>query len=237
MINIMCWLWQQPKTRTQYTAEHVNAWARMVSDNLTIPHRLSCVTDMPEGIEIDTIPLPDDFADVDNDRWPASRGLPQCYRRLSMFAPDAAERFGERFVSMDLDCVVAGNMDSLFDRDDDFVMYEGTSPKRPYNGSLMMMNAGARTAVYERFTEAGAKAASRVYVGSDQAWIAYALGWLEATWGEDDGVYFWQGGLQKRMVHDKPPPENIRLLFFPGAKIKPWHSDNRWIRSMYGTAD
>lgn len=238
MIKIMCWLWRQRKSRTQYTAEHVNIWARMVSRHLTIPHTLACVTDIPEGIDshIEIIPLPKEFADVENDNWSANRGLPQCYRRLTMFAPDAAQRFGaERFASMDIDCVIDGEIDSVFSRPEDFVMYKGTSPRRPYNGSLMLMTAGARPQVYDKFTVERARAASSVYMGSDQAWIGYVLGWTEATWGEEDGVYFMGGGLQKRLAHrnEHAKPDNLKILFFPGAKIKPWASGVPWIQEAW----
>lgn len=232
MIKVMCWLWRQNKGRTQYTAEHVNTWARMISRHLTLPHTLACVTNIPEGIDdhIEIIPLPTDFDDVYNDKWPEKRGLPQCYRRLTLFAPDAAERFGaERIVSTDIDIAIFDNIDSLFDRPDDFMIYEGTSPRRPYNGSMMMLTAGARPQVYDKFTEERARAASQVYMGSDQAWIAYVLGWTESTWGERDGVYFWAGGLQKRLRHNSDPPDNLRVLFFPGAQVKPWNCKVNWI--------
>jgi hypothetical protein len=51
-----------------------------------------------------------------------------------MFRSDAADIFGDRFVSMDLDCVVGRSLDPLFDRPDDLVLFKGTSIDRPYNG-------------------------------------------------------------------------------------------------------
>jgi hypothetical protein len=48
---------------------------------------------------------------------------------------DAADIFGERFVCMDLDCVIGGPLDPLFDRPEDLVLFKGTAPDRPYNGS------------------------------------------------------------------------------------------------------
>src|SRR3546814_19892900 len=65
-----------------------------------------------------------EFLDISNPRW--SNGRPQCYRRLSMFRRDAGEIFGERFVSMDLDVVVGGPLDPLFDRPEDLVLFKGT---------------------------------------------------------------------------------------------------------------
>jgi hypothetical protein len=186
----------------------------MVSRNLQMQHELACVTNMPEGIApgIRIITPPGDFEDVQNPRW--KNGRPSCYRRLSMFRRDAAAIFGDRFVCMDLDVVIGGGLDPLFDRDDDLVIYNGTSPDRPYNGSMMMLRAGCRPQVYEEFTEARAIEAGEQFTGSDQAWLAHILGFGEATWGDTDGVY-WYGSRYQR---NRP---NARLLFFPGA-LKPW---------------
>ena len=220
---IMTWLWRQPGSRCEYNAEHVNTWAAMVSRNLTIPHRLACVTDMPEGIEIDTIPLPQEFDRINSAAWDSKHGLPQCYRRLVMFSPDAERIFGaRRFVSMDLDCVVSGNIDHLFQRDDGFVMFRGTAAKRPYNGSMLMMTAGSRPQVYQRMVDnpgAVVRDAQSRYLGSDQAVISHILGPDEAVWDKDDGVYFWSPRFKRD--HKGRPPTNMCLLFFPGNP-KPW---------------
>jgi hypothetical protein len=50
MLTVLTWLWLQEGGRTAYRAEHVNAWAAMVRRNLSLPHRIACVTDMPDGI-------------------------------------------------------------------------------------------------------------------------------------------------------------------------------------------
>jgi hypothetical protein len=215
VLTVLSWLWNQPQGRTKFTAEHVNTWAAMVDRHLKMPHRIACVTDTPEGIDggIEIIAPPGDFEDV-QPAWGPRK--PNCYRRLSMFRQDAADIFGERFVSMDLDCVVGGPLDPLFDRPEDLVLFKGTSPDRPYNGSMALIRAGCRPDVYERFDQAAASKANEKFIGSDQAWLAHALGWSIPTWSERDGV-FWYGPLYKALVKKQAP----RVLFFPG-KIKPW---------------
>jgi hypothetical protein len=199
--------------RTVYTARHVNIWASMVSRNLAMPHKLACVTNMSEGIDprVRIITPPGDFEGVQTARW--ANGRPSCYRRLAMFRRDAASIFGDRFVSMDLDVVVGGQLDPLFDRDDDLVIFKGTASNRPYNGSMILLRAGCRPQVYEQFSEAGAIAAGEKFTGSDQAWLAHILGDGEATWDEVDGVCWYRPRKSWR-----PAP---RLLFFPGS-LKPW---------------
>ncbi|MGV1682909.1 hypothetical protein [Sphingopyxis sp. NJF-3] len=188
----------------------------MVRRNLSMPHRICCVTDMPEGIDrsVEIITPPGEFLDITNPRW--SNGRPQCYRRLSMFRRDAADIFGERFVSMDLDAVIGGPLDPLFDRPDDIVLFKGTLRGRPYNGSMLMMTAGCRPKVYEDFNQASALESGRLFCGSDQAWLMHKLGPNEKVWDDQDGVYWFGGAYRTR--RNKVDP---RVLFFPG-NLKPW---------------
>lgn len=218
MLTVLTWLWRQPGCRTQYTAAHVNVWAAMIRRHLTIPHRLACVTDIPEGIEsgVEIIRPPEGIGALHTRSWPKDK--PSCYRRISMFRSDAAEIFGERFVQIDLDVVIGGNLDALFDRPEDIVLFRGTSGKRPYNGSMTLLRAGCRPHVYDEFTFAGAEEASRIYVGSDQAWMMHKLGPDEATWGEEHGVWWYGSTYLKR----KPSPGEVKMLFFPG-RDKPWN--------------
>lgn len=232
MLTVLSWLWTQPGSRTTYTADHVNIWADMVRRHLTMDHEIAIVAEDAHGIDesIRIIEPPRCFEDVSIPTWDESRGFPQCLRRLSMYRPDAAEVFGERFVSMDLDCVIAGSLDPLFDVKDDFKIYSGTSDTRPYNGSMQLMTAGARSRVYTEFTAAGAAEAGRNFVGSDQAWISHTLGWGESTWGPQDGVVWW-GSSRNSLA-----PMH-RLMFFPGTP-KPWDLfDRAWIKRHYCAAE
>jgi hypothetical protein len=205
-LTVLTWLWSQPGGRTEYRAEHVNIWAAMVRRHLAMPHRIACVTDMPQGIDprIEIIAPPGEFEDVRIPTWGPER--PQCLRRLAMFRRDAADIFGERFVCMDLDCIIGEALDPLFEGDVDFRICKGTRRDRPYNGSMMMLRAGARPKVYENFTATGARVAGQHFVGSDQAWISHILGPNEATWSLEDGV-IWHVGWR---CHSP------RLMFFPG---------------------
>jgi hypothetical protein len=213
VLTLVSWLWNQPQGRVRYRPEHVWIWASMVERNLSMRHRLICVTtetDLPPKVE--RIDPPGEFEDI-QPKWGPRK--PNCFRRLVMFRSDAAKTFGRRFVSMDLDCIIGGPLDPLFAREEEFVIFEGTHPSRPYNGSLMMLTAGARPQVYEQFDQAGADASGEQFHGSDQAWLAHVLGPNEATWTEADGVWHLQRYLQRAR---KAQPT---ILFFPGRR-KPW---------------
>ncbi len=214
-LNIMTWLWQQEKSGFKYSAQDVNRWAESIRYNTNMAHTISCVTDIPDGIDkgINIIPMPSDFTNISNDKWAKSRGRPQCYRRLAMFHKDAERLFGKKFVSMDLDCTVVQELDPLFLREEDFVIVKGLTSQRPYNGSMMMVTAGVNHRVYDRFTPGRAIEASTKYTGSDQAFIAYCMGLCEAVWTEEDGVYLEQSTGKSK----KHNPSNCRIIFYPGG--------------------
>jgi hypothetical protein len=210
---VFSWYWTQPGGRTAYKPEHIAIWAAMIRRNLAMPHRIAVVTHEDIAIPgVELIRPPREFEEVRIPTWGAAK--PQCHRRLVMFRPDAARWFGDRFVCMDLDVVVGKPLDPLFEGGEDFRIFKGTSSNRPYNGSLMMLRAGARPQVYRDFTPEKAAEAGQLFCGSDQAWLAHCLGWGERTWSEDDGVVHFRSGYRA----GKPPP---RMVFFPGA-LKPW---------------
>lgn len=211
MITVLAWYWKQEGGRTEYTPAHIAIWADMVRRHLSRPHRIAVVTHEELSLPgVETIRPPREFEDVKLPSWREHR--PQCLRRLTMFRPDAAQWFGDRFVCMDLDVVISGPLDPLFAGDEDFRIFKGTAPDRPYNGSMMMLRAGARPQVYARFTPAGAIEAGKRFAGSDQAWLMHCLGPDEATWSAADGVHWWQG--------QGAFPAG-RIVVFPGG-VKPW---------------
>lgn len=232
MITVLTWFWRQEFSRAKYGPEDVNIWASGVRRNLSMPHRVACVTRDREGIDpsIEIIEPPGDFEHFSDKQWSAENGLPQCYRRVAMFAPWAAEVFGQRFLCTDLDVVFTGRLDPVVDRPDEIVFAQG-SPRRPYNGSMMLMTAGCRPQVYNEFTPERAVEASQAYIGSDQAWVSHCLGWGESTWTEADGVYFCDRNKLKRM---RQLPKGARVVFFPGS-LKHWDCVDglRWVKEHW----
>lgn len=216
--KIITWLWSQPNARFVYTADHVNAWYRAIrSHGCTIP--VAVITDQTDGIdpEIEIIKPPTDFLAVKCAQWDEKAGLPQCYRRLAIYAPDASQWLGcDKILQMDIDCIITGDLTPLFDISPDIALFRGTSAKRPYNGGMQLLRLGARTEVYTDFNEANAKIASSRFVGSDQAWIAHKLGWGETKITGEHGVYHYSGQFLRLYPHGRP--ENMRVLFCPGPK-------------------
>lgn len=222
-LTCLTWLWSQPGGRTRFEAIHVNIWAQMIRRHCTLDIELACVTDMPDGIDpsIRIIEPPGFHDDLQTSRWRGGR--PSCYRRLAMFRPDAADIFGERFVSMDLDVVIGENIDAILSRPEDIVLCAPSQQgsRWIYNGSLQLLTAGCRPHVYTDFTPEGAEEASRRFVGSDQAWLAHSLGRGEAIWTPADGVVRWGQA------------QSGAMMFFPGH-VKPWNAiAHEWVGEHY----
>lgn len=241
MLDVICWKWRTPGYRSHFGPETVNVLRRMVARHLHVPHRFSCITDDPRGIDSDirVIPLWDTYANIPN---PSSPQNPSCYRRLKMFSAEARELIGENIVSMDLDVVITADITPLFVHDHDFVVWGGQSVQpgthRPYcwyNGSLMQLRAGTRTKVWDEFDPATSpgiahRANSR---GSDQGWISHCLGQQEKTWGTKDGVYSYRNHV---FAMRNSIPANARIVAFHG-KHDPWMPEvqrhSPWIVEHY----
>lgn len=232
-LRVVTFKWHKPGYRSCFTGEHVNVLRRMVARHYASPHEFVCITDDAEGLDpaIRVIPLWDDFAHL---RSPNGSKRPNCYRRLKLFSPEAAEIIGPRFVVLDLDMVVTGDLTPLFDRQEDFVIWGDTNPKTYYNGSMVLMSAGARRQVWDDFdpvrSPSVAKAAGQY--GSDQAWISYRLGRGEAMWSTQDGVYSYA-------LHVRPSggelPRDARLVVFHGS-TDPWMPEAQqhdWVRAHW----
>lgn len=188
----------------------------MVSRWYPAPHRFCCVTNDSEGLDPEVVVIPDraDFASIPS---PHGGANPSCYRRIRIFSPDAAATFGERFVSIDLDCVITGDLRPLWDRHEDLVGW--SDPLRPeqHCGSMTLLRAGSRPQVWERFdpVRSPQEALAAGKLGSDQGWVSHCLPG-EAQWNQADGVYSYRWDLK-----GGPLPANARIVFFTGP-VKPW---------------
>lgn len=238
MLSVVCWKWPPlPGYRSKFGPQTVNVLRRMVARHYPDPHRFLCVTDTPKGLEpgVEFVPAWNDFARVPA---PSGRRNPSCYRRLRAFAPDIGATFGPRFVSLDLDLVITGDLRPLWNRPDDFVIWGDTNPRTYYNGSMFLLNAGARPQVWTTFKPLKSPQQARAagHFGSDQGWISFCLGPGEAKWTQDDGVYSFRNHLNGETAEPSHElPENARVVVFHGAH-DPWgpHAQQiEWVRRHY----
>lgn len=232
--TIVTWRWPpHDGYRSKYGPETINTLAAMVRRNYGRPHRFVCVTDDTRGIDprIEVIP---DFKDFTHLQSPHGPKNPACYRRLRMFHPEIATHFGSRFVSMDLDMVIVGDLVPLWDRPEDIVLYGDTGPRSHYNGSMILLKAGSRPQVWTEFDpQESPRLAKRAnFWGSDQGWLSYKLGKREARWGKADGVYSYRNDIAPK---NGILPENAIVAVFHGG-TDPWHPRAQllpWVSQNY----
>lgn len=237
-LQIVCFKWSAaassgfvlPKQKSgfRYSSAHVNTLYRMLKRNLHRPFRLNCITDDPRGLDrrIHPIPIWDHFAELGG-----------CYRRLYVFSRDMKDLIGDRFLCIDLDVLIVGDVTPLFSRTESFVYYQMRGANGEgvrLNGGMYMMDAGAREFIWTEFRDNPAEciAGARHIVGSDQAWMQHRLGLDEANWSQKDGIYdfrldFIEGG--RRL-----PPMGARIVMSPGgANPSDWKWKLRYPWIMY----
>jgi hypothetical protein len=227
VLTVVTWKWATPGYRSTFTAETVNVMRAMVARHYASPHRFVCLTDDATGLDagIEPVPLWPDYRYVES---PHGGGNPACYGRLKAFAPEMRAVLGDRFVSIDLDAVIVGDLAPLWDRPEPLVIWHHhlprpgrNGPKSKYNGSMWLVATGAHPEVWSRFSDAGKgrEAYAAGYHASDQGWIQYVLGDGVPGWTAADGVYSFRYDVLER--HAGRLPRNARVVFFHGLP-DPW---------------
>lgn len=212
----VCFKWQKTTQgfklpgSCKYSFHHVNTLRNMLEKNISVKHKLICFTDDPVGIDkrVEIKPI-----------WDKCKNLGGCFNRLYVFSDDMKNLIGNRFICIDLDCVIVNDSTDLFTGSEDFKINTynaapGDNVNQLYNGALFMMDAGARDIVWNSFDyEKSAYILSKNtdVRGSDQAWIRHTLGATEKRWGNLDGIY------EARQIKDKLP-KNARIIFFSGPR-------------------
>lgn len=231
---MICWRWKPHKGyRSTFSPETVNTLFRMVERCYPRPLRHICVTDDPQGIDasVEIVPLWTEFAHIPPPQGPKQ---PSCYRRLRLFDPEIGAVFGRRYVSLDLDMVITGDLTSIWDRSEDIVLYGNTNKQTLYNGSMMLMTAGARPHVWQWFHPilSPMETVKAKQFGSDQGWISHVLGPGEAMWTQADGVYSYRNDLRR---NPDVLPSDAKVVIFHGAH-DPWGDVAQrfaWVRRFY----
>lgn len=223
MLFVCCWLWGA-KWPSVYAERLFAGLRRNIAQDfrsvLITDHLVTCGADIVSPIKVD------DYLLLEK---------PGCLARMRMFDPawqeEIGARTGDRIVCVDVDAVITGSLDPLFDRADDFTIMQGfnTTNPCPFQGSLWMFRAGARHDVWTDFSYEAAKRGPFHSIPDDQGWLhskfPAAAGWTTA-----DGVYAfkkqgWDDGRRKL-------PENARIVAFPGRDPGKY-PDVSWIKQHW----
>lgn len=228
MTTFILWKWQDDKWQSKYNAEHVHIAADMIRRNYHKPHRIVCITDDATGIRNDIEIMP---------MWKHAAEFGHCYRRLFAFSQEFAEMMSGKIVSVDLDCVITGDLTELIDSVDKFAIMKDFQPPQPYNGSFWVLKTGSLPQVWDRFIAnpeqmiENAKKAG--YCACDQAAMAYILGTNQRVLDESDGFYSYKYAIKRN--HGGKLPKNAKFIAFHG---KPEVTDDEpqkleWVRYYY----
>lgn len=160
-----------------------------------------------------------------------------CFPRLRTFDPEwqAGQGIlrGERIVVLDLDLIITGGLDLIFDRDDDFAILQGINSTNPcpYNGSVWTLKAGYRPDVWSDFSLEAAEKVPWYAFPDDQAWLAHKIPDAGAI-TPADGVYAfkkpgWPSGTDL--------PKNAKIVAFPGARDPQQFNWIPWVSQHWRT--
>lgn len=236
MLNVVTFKWKPyAGYRSTFPAGAVNTLAAMVARHYRGPHKFWCITDDKQGIDssVEVMKLWDDLADIPNPTGPKRN--PSCYRRLKLWDPRMHQLIGERILCLDLDCVITAEVTPQWDRDEPFMAWGDTRKDNHYNGSMVLLRAGAMPEVWTDFDPKRSPDQARRagYFGSDQGWLSYKLGPGYPRWGKRDGVYSFRNHLQ---AHDpRRLPDNARIVMFHGH-VDPWDREAQrlpWVQQHY----
>ncbi len=214
-VNVICMKWG-----TKYGPEYVNVLKRMVSRNLSIPHRFVCFTDRTDGIDagIECLPLPD--CRVPN------RPEIQAWRKISLFTSPLGNLTGPTLF-LDLDVALTGSLDPFFSFEPGrfCIIHNWTHPdRRVGNSSVFRFEAGKYPTVFTEYNEDPDKVTrehrnEQIYV-SDRIDALEGLIWWPDDWCKSFKKHCLPKGFLKMVVPSKLP-EGTRVLVFHGNPNPP----------------
>jgi len=171
----------------KYSSEYVNKLYNMVQRNTTIDLEFACLTDNPSGINsnVKILPLP--------------AGLQGWWCKPYMFSNDLPIK--GTILYMDLDVVIAGNIDKLFQYELQrwCVIRDFTRAMRPkwqkYNSSVVRFQSGQLDHVWENFEKDKEKIQRRLH--GDQDWLYEATRETQAVFWPDSWILSWKWEVRK----------------------------------------
>lgn len=226
MLHVITFWWGQ-----KYGREYVDRLSSGVRRHLAGRHRFVVMTEAPgqRGLAQTAWAIPEPDLPL--------LATPGCFARLRLFDPDwqavhGIEQ-GDRIVCLDLDMIITGALDPLFQGAASFVILGGANASNPcpYNGSVWMLRAGAHQDVCRDFSPAAAAKVPFDSFPDDQAWFAARMPHA-AVWkvGASSGIYAfqkpgWPGG--------DDLPSGARIVAFPGRRDPSDFRKLPWVRKHW----
>lgn len=160
-----------------------------------------------------------------------------CFARLRAFDPEwqtsQGIHPGDRIVCIDLDTIVTGELDSLFDGQEPFKILLGANASNPcrVNGSIWYVDAGYRPDVWSDFSLEAAAKIPQFSFPDDQGWMDFkmpdAAGWQV---GATSGIYAFQ---KPGWPKGDALPKNARIVAFPGWRDPSKFTHLDWVKEHW----
>lgn len=204
---------------------------RGIARHLKQPHRFLLMTERERSID-------ENLGDIERHaiKDPELLGYKGCFARLRMFDPGWQQnrKLDDRLVCLDLDMVITGLLDPIFDRPDTFCILAGANSHNPcpFNGSVMMLRPGNHEELWTRFSYQAACELPFYEFPDDQGWIAHKLptaGRWEA--GKRSGIWAFQKPPWRHFQTDLPA--NARIVAFPGARQVKDYRHLPWVKEHW----
>ncbi len=227
MLTIVSWLWG-----TKYHMIYVDRLHAGLRHYLKQPFRFILMVDPALRIKpvagIECYPITDLYLTK-------IRG---CFARLRMFDWRWQEsmKIHDRIVNFDLDVVITGPLDDVFDRQEPIVLLHGANAANPcpYNNSVFMFQAGAHQELWTDFSLAAVADIEQYEFPDDQGWFWHKLR-DPAVWrvGSHSGIYAfhkpgWPPGDQL--------PSDAKMVVFPGYRDPSQFTHLPWVRREWAGA-
>lgn len=228
MLFICTWRWG-----TKWKPHYAERLYAGIKRNLSPKWAITVlITDQPETCDFDIV------APIDQIDRPLL-ALPGCLARMRMFDRAWQDRLGarpgDRIICIDVDAVIVGRLDPLFEGEfefeNEFTIMQGfnTTNPCPFNGSLWMFRAGERHDVWDDFS-LDAYSIRNVPVHAipdDQGWLHHKFP-KAGAYGPENGVYAF-----KKRTWPGYLPENARVVAFPGRDPAAYVNKCEWVRQHW----
>lgn len=219
--NVVCMKWG-----ALYGPEWVNKLYGMVNRNTTWNIRFVCLTDDPTGIrpEVECLPFPP--LDIDPAAAKQSHGRDDpWWRKISLYSPNIHDLKGLTLY-LDVDVLVVGNIDALFEYSGRFCMMPVWRAYRfdnkVGNSSVVRLFVGNEAHIVERFNSESLKHWVDTYSG-DQTFVSDTAGditFFPTEWCASFKDTLPRNGIVK--FFSRPNfPKGARILVFSGLNTPP----------------
>jgi hypothetical protein len=225
MLTICTWLWGNAK----YTPIYVERLYEGVRRHLAQPFRFLLMTERERSIELS---VGIERCDIEDSEWTIRPG---CFARLRMFDPEwqRRQKINGPVVCLDLDLVITGPLDSLFNRDESIVVLEGANSVNPcpFNNSVFMFQSGMHSELWSDFSMDAVRQMKYFEFPDDQGWFWHKLP-RAATWkvGPSSGIYSFR---KRGWSPGDVLPAGARIVAFPGHRDPAQFTHLPWIKEFW----